>query len=445
MDRPESDFADRESGVGEPRQPPARGTGWGSDTARALGALARATSDPVLVVALGDRRVLEVNDAFSREVGRHPADLAGLPVEHALPRVNAPAIHDLLDALRLHRVADAEIELLVQGGPSPRRALGMSTDGETAFIRVRALRGGGARDEARTPTDDARAEAGTPTEPIDLRAAFGDVLPVLHRFVHEGTAIELRLPGAPMPVLAERGELDQLLLGLAAGVRDAVPAGGTMAIEVESCALDEAAAAAVGASAGAGAYAALRARDRDAPLGGGDAAPSLRPGNVTEAVGRLGGAVSTASGAGGAITVYLPLGRRGPRAGPAAGARRAVVLYAEDEAPLRLLGRRILERGGFEVYDAASGEEALHVAQSADVDVLVTDLMLPGIRGRELAAAVAAHRPGVGVLFVSGFAVDDPSLGDLLDAGALYLEKPFSPGALVDRVAELATRKAQRH
>lgn len=513
MDWPESGFGEQPSGRGERRQSPARGTAWGGDQSRAFASAARETGDPALLVSLADRRVVEVNDAFSREVGRHPADLVGLTLERAMPRANAQALQALLDALRLHRVADVDVELLRDGSRVRQRALGMSPDGEIAMIRLRSLEVGragerGALDQGmmardldhvlasvsagcdtllgRSLASDVRAgleeirgataraatlaqrllarerPAETASETTDLYDVVGDVLPFLQRLLGARVQLDVRLSGGALPVLADRGELGQLVLDLAADARGAMPEGGRLIIETDACELDAQACVALGASAGAGCYARLRVGDsgvrRDeetrtrvsearittAPAGEGTGLARVRA-----IATRLGGGLSATSapgapGAGSTIAVHVPLARPGARI-TVAPARRPVVLLTDDEAPLRSLGRRILERAGFEVREAASGEAGLRIAEAEAVDVLVTDVILPAMRGRELAQRVASLRPGVGVLFMSGYTSDDVSLGDMLAAGALFLEKPFAPGTLVARVRQLLEQAARAH
>ena len=109
------------------------------------------------------------------------------------------------------------------------------------------------------------------------------------------------------------------------------------------------------------------------------------------------------------------------------------VLVAEDEEAVRQLAIQSLERNGYQVIAAASGEEALTLASSYDgtIHLLLTDVVMPGMKGPELAARLRALRPGVKVLLMSGYAADVVTPEDLRDA--TMLSKPFSPSALSSR------------
>jgi two-component system, cell cycle sensor histidine kinase and response regulator CckA len=113
------------------------------------------------------------------------------------------------------------------------------------------------------------------------------------------------------------------------------------------------------------------------------------------------------------------------------------VLLAEDEDSVRLLAIESLERRGYRVLAAASGEEALKLESGygPTIHLLVTDVVMPGMKGPELAERIRAKRPGVRVLLMSGYAADVVMPGDLREA--TLLSKPFSPGALLNAVRSL--------
>lgn len=120
---------------------------------------------------------------------------------------------------------------------------------------------------------------------------------------------------------------------------------------------------------------------------------------------------------------------------------RPVVLLVDDEPALRALGRRILERQGMAVIEAASGEEALRIARSRRrIDVLVTDVSMPGMSGSELADRLVREQSGVGVVFISGIAVEQLQRMALGRSRTAVLEKPFAPSSLVDLVRQFLPR-----
>ena len=121
------------------------------------------------------------------------------------------------------------------------------------------------------------------------------------------------------------------------------------------------------------------------------------------------------------------------------------VLVVDDEAVVRAMMTRSLRQAGYQVLEADGGPSALALAQehSGPIDALVTDLAMPAMRGRELARTLAAQRPELRVLFVSGFAGDEVERLGLLEAGRPFLSKPYSPELLAERVRDLlATRRA---
>ena len=124
-----------------------------------------------------------------------------------------------------------------------------------------------------------------------------------------------------------------------------------------------------------------------------------------------------------------------------AGVERPVVLLVDDEDALRALGRRILERHGFAVLEASSGADALRAARDAShLDVLVTDLTMPGLGGSELAARLVRDHRGLRVLFVSGCDRHELERVAETQPGALFLEKPFAPSSLVATLHDLLAR-----
>jgi two-component system cell cycle sensor histidine kinase/response regulator CckA len=141
--------------------------------------------------------------------------------------------------------------------------------------------------------------------------------------------------------------------------------------------------------------------------------------------------VDSAPGPGTAFTIRLPAARadhdaqQEPPDAPAVAAPRATVLVAEDDESLRALARRVLEGDGYTVLAAGSGEHALELAEAhpGPIDALISDVVMPGMRGPQLAAKLTAARPELRVLLVSGY-TEEP-----LDErpGAAFLAKPFSP------------------
>jgi DNA-binding response OmpR family regulator len=115
------------------------------------------------------------------------------------------------------------------------------------------------------------------------------------------------------------------------------------------------------------------------------------------------------------------------------------VLVAEDEAAVRGVARQALSRHGYTVLEAPSAEAALDVASrhSGKIDLLLTDVVMPGMSGRDLARRLADARPGLRVIYMSGYTEDTITRHGILEPGLVYVQKPFSPEALARRVREV--------
>ncbi|MBN9121225.1 MAG: response regulator, partial [Planctomycetes bacterium] len=162
---------------------------------------------------------------------------------------------------------------------------------------------------------------------------------------------------------------------------------------------------------------------------------------------QAGGGVEVYSepGVGTTFKVYLPTTGRSPRADRPASHLRVpprgteTVLLAEDEGAVRALTRHVLAGCGYAVLEAADGEEAARVAErhAGRIDLLVTDVVMPGIGGRAVAARVAGLHPGAKVLYLSGYTDDAIVRHGVLHEDAHFLQKPFSPYALAHKVREV--------
>jgi len=115
----------------------------------------------------------------------------------------------------------------------------------------------------------------------------------------------------------------------------------------------------------------------------------------------------------------------------------------EDDPPLLLLISRVLKGLGYEVIEAASGDPAIALAEfhRGAIDLLISDIIMPGMNGRDLADSLKAKRPGIRVLFVSGYPADIISGQGVLEKGVSFLPKPFSAARLASKVRELLVRK----
>jgi CheY-like chemotaxis protein len=277
-----------------------------------------------------------------------------------------------------------------------------------------------------------------------------------------GEDIELvTLTGDVPPVLIDPGQLEQVLVNMAINARDAMPDGGRLTITTCTVVIG------VGEAAGdpetlPGPYVRLSIADTGTGMDGATAARAFDPFFTTKEAGKgtglglamcygivkqAGGQilVQTAPGYGTTFHVDLPhtavqpseaeMGD-GPREAPGG---RETLLLVEDEEQVRRLATAVLRRQGYEVLEAASGSEALAVAEAfaGRIDLLVTDVVMPHMRGTEVARTLTALRPGLKVIYVSGYTDDEQFRKEAGAEEFGFLAKPFTPGALARRVREV--------
>jgi PAS domain S-box-containing protein len=286
-------------------------------------------------------------------------------------------------------------------------------------------------------------------ETLDLNAVLAEFEPMIRGVLPPAIALRIEYSAGPLWILVDRSQTEQVVLNLALNARDAMTSGGALllrtAAEADSAALlvrDE----------GSGMDEQTLARifepffTTKAPGQGTGLGLANVHAHVTGAGGRV--LVKSAPGQGTAFTVLLPRvpppaerrvsSLQPPRAADGAGAR---VLLVEDEEIVRRVALRILERNGYRVTPARSGEEALDLlARGAQVDLVVTDLMMPGMGGAGLMARLAERFPRLPVVCMSGHAADEASRRHASSA-VVFLPKPFSADDL-SRVAATALARS---
>jgi signal transduction histidine kinase len=297
---------------------------------------------------------------------------------------------------------------------------------------------------------------------LDLTGVVLEMEQLLRRTLGEHVKLETALAADLWPIMADYGQLEQVLVNLAVNARDAMPEGGTLTIDTENVEAD-AAYVTLRQGLSPGRYVRLRVSDTGVGMSPEVAARAFEPFFTTKPKGEgtglgLATIYGIVSGAGGHVqaysepglgttfTVLLPAtdaplpappdALREPRAG--AG---ETILVVEDEVAMLEVTRRLLDGGGYSVLTAGGGEEALRVvaAYEGTIDLLLTDVVMPGMLGKEVARRVTALRPGIAVLYMSGYAqsVIGP-MGDLAN-GHTIIDKPFTETALLERVASVLT------
>jgi CheY-like chemotaxis protein len=283
---------------------------------------------------------------------------------------------------------------------------------------------------------------------------------LLRRTIGEHIRLETALAADLWPIMADYGQLEQVLVNLAINARDAMPEGGTLTLDTDNVVADDAYVS-VRPGLEPGRYARLRVSDTGVGMEPDVAARVFEPffttkpkgegsglglatvyGIVTQAGGHV--QVYSELGLGTTFTVLLPATDAPVPAPPEPGRepRRGngeTILVVEDEPAMLEVASRLLTGGGYRVITAPDGEAALRIVDehAGEIDLLLTDVVMPGMLGKEVATRVSAARPGIAVLYMSGYAqgVIGP-IGDLA-TGHPIIDKPFTEAALLEQIAEL--------
>jgi PAS domain S-box-containing protein len=275
------------------------------------------------------------------------------------------------------------------------------------------------------------------------------IQPMLSRMVGERVQVAIDLDEDSGCVMIDPGQLQQVLINLAVNSRDAMLHGGTLTIRTRARPnhirvemIDT----------GMGMDAATKARvfepfftTKAAGAGTGLGLATVR-GIIEQAGGSIG--VNSEPGQGTTFVIDLPRVEGEPVSPlptpvPEPSSSREVILLVEDEPAVQLLERRVLEMGRYQVLVASSGEEALAIfaGRAGRIDLLVTDVVMPGMTGRELAEAIARRRPGLPTLFLSGYNPDEVLRQGIRAEEAHFLQKPFTPSSLLAKVREVLRQK----
>jgi len=297
---------------------------------------------------------------------------------------------------------------------------------------------------------------------ICLNDRLAELLPMLKR-LFEAT-IEIRIETSPnlWAVRADPGQIEQVLLNLALNARDAMPDGGVLTFATENCVV-----AAERAGPGQeytmkpGDYVLLRVRDTGVGMEEDTQRRIFEPFFTTKQVGKgtglglstaygivkqSGGYIKVRSspGSGAEFLIYLPrtaaaLDKITPPQHRSDVPASGTVLVVEDEAAVRQALQRILTGHGYTVVAAANGAEALElfITRKHEIDLLVTDIVMPAMDGRELARQCLALRDTLKVIYLSGYTRDSLLSQQTFEEGTEYIEKPFTRDAILERIAQV--------
>jgi two-component system cell cycle sensor histidine kinase/response regulator CckA len=302
---------------------------------------------------------------------------------------------------------------------------------------------------------------------IDVNTVVEGLMPMLTRLIGEDIDLAAGLDAALEPVLADPSQIEQVVINLAVNARDAMPNGGRLTIETSNVDLDREYVerhpeASVGRHAmvavtdtGSGMDADTKARLFEPffttkPVGSGT---GLGLSTVYGIVKQSGGTIWVYSepGQGSSFKIYLPAAQQASVAVPEKKSENDMpsgtetILISEDEEAVRVLTARVLTSRGYSVIAAESPHEALRLIDEGErsIDLLLTDLVMPQMGGRELAEHVSERIPTIRVLFMSGYADEAVTRSGAVDFGS-FLEKPFSAIDLSSKVREVLDASAGR-
>ena len=300
----------------------------------------------------------------------------------------------------------------------------------------------------------------------DVAEVIGKMQPFLTRLIREDIELEIHCSAEPLLVMADRGELEQVIMNLVANARDAMPDGGRLSIEALPAALDQDFIEAQGYG-NAGEYVLFSVSDSGLGMDHVTQSHIFEPFFTTKDQGKgtgLGlsmayaivkkhdGIINVGSdpGKGSIFNVYIPREQVAPKSlktgreepVPPRGGTETILL-GEDDSALRRLVTKVLSHYGYRIIEAVDGQDALEkFGEFRDsIDLVVLDAIMPRKNGREACLEMRRSRPNLKTVFVSGYAKGIFAEGHTLDASSIFIHKPVSPNELLAKVREMLDRE----
>jgi two-component system, cell cycle sensor histidine kinase and response regulator CckA len=297
---------------------------------------------------------------------------------------------------------------------------------------------------------------------VDVDAIVQDTQKMLRRLIGEDIELVTELDGAASKVKVDQAQLQQAIINMAVNARDAMPNGGQLRIQTDNFEMDEKAIAKYQYPVLTGSYVRIRISDDGVGMNSETLARVFEPFFTTKGKGKgtglglamvygfvkqSGGYIDLTSelGFGTTLTIYLPRMKQQCNENESLAnsndlpAGKGTILLVEDDGPLRKLTVRLLQSFGYRVLDAEDGASALTISDgtSENIDLLLTDVVLPKTSGRELAETLQERRPTLRVLFTSGYTGQVVGKGNILQENCHFLPKPYTRSCLSQKIREV--------
>jgi signal transduction histidine kinase/ActR/RegA family two-component response regulator len=396
------------------------------------------------------RGTLQKNEAQKRQLEE---ELRQSQKMEALGRLAGGVAHDFNNLLT---VIKGHSELMIERLPAKDPLLGSGQQIRKAADRAASL--------TRQMLAFSRRQALEPTV-FDMNSLVADMYKLLKRLIHEDIEFTFRAGESLGRIKADTGQVEQVLLNLAVNASDAMPRGGKLVIETKNVVVDPESVKSR-PTVEPGLYVMLAVTDTGVGMSDETKARIFEPFFTTKASGKgtgLGLAtvygvvkqsggfiwVDSTPGSGSRFEVYLPRVEQeitpspSEKLEPVRARAAGTVLLAEDEEAVRMLAFEFLTAAGYRVFVASDGERALQIAESLNepIHALVTDVVMPKMRGPELAKRLQITRPAMKVVFISGY-LEQNDGGEDFTGSASFLQKPFSKDVLVRQVTAALTSEA---
>ena len=306
------------------------------------------------------------------------------------------------------------------------------------------------------------------TKVLNLNTIVSNMETMLRRLIGEDIELTSNLESSLGTVKADPGQLEQVIMNLAVNARDAMPQGGKLIVETANTEMDETFVRRYPYPVQPGLYVRLTVSDTGTGMDAATRARIFEPFFTTKEKGQgtglglsmvygvvkqSGGYIDVYSelGLGTTFKIYLPrvdeaVSPSAPQPTLATSLRGTeTILLVEDEEALRILTRNLLELCGYQVMEAKNGAEALDLSQRypGTVDLLLTDIVMPGINGRLLADQLIQLRPDIKIVYMSGYTGQAVGAHRILDPGSIFLQKPFTRDELARKIREALDGEAK--